>query len=50
MKKVINKKTKVVKELKTEVEVSMYLGTNEWELVKEDKEIKFNMPKTGNEK
>lgn len=35
--KVKNKNTGVVKTLKTEMEVSMYLSTNEWELVKEDK-------------
>ena len=40
MNKVINKKTGVVKELKNEVEVSLYLGTGEWELVSEKKEIK----------
>lgn len=37
MKKVINKKTKVIKELRTEDEVAMYLGTNEWEIYKEEK-------------
>lgn len=47
MKKVKNKKTGVIKEPKTEIEVSMYLATNEWELVKEEKEEKpsFNLPK-----
>lgn len=36
MKKVINKKTKVVKELRSEVDVAMYLATGEWELLKEE--------------
>lgn len=36
--KVINKKNdKIVKELKSEVEVSMYLATGEWELIPEKK-------------
>jgi hypothetical protein len=34
--KVKNIKTGVVKELKNEFEVSMYLSTNEWVLVKEE--------------
>lgn len=45
MKKIRNKKTKVVKVPKSEVELSMYLATNEWELVKEEKP-KFNVPKS----
>lgn len=35
MVKVINKKTKVVKELKKEFEASMYIGTGEWEIFDE---------------
>lgn len=35
--KVKNKKTGVIKELKSESEASMYLATNEWELVSEEK-------------
>ena len=51
MKKVINKETGIIKELKNEIEVSMYLATGEWELVKEVKEEekkskpKFNLDK-----
>lgn len=39
MAKVKNKKTKVVKDIEKEFEVSMYLATGEWELVdtKEEK-------------
>lgn len=45
--KVKNKKTGVVKTLKNELEVSMYLATGEWELVKEEKKSKskFEMDK-----
>lgn len=51
MTKIINKKTKVVKEPKSEIEVSMYLGTGEWELVKsEKKETKIPNFKTTNDK
>lgn len=39
MAKLINKTTKVIKEIEKEFEASMYLGTGEWELV-EEKEIK----------
>lgn len=35
MVKVINKNTKVIKELSSEELVSMYLATGEWELYKE---------------
>lgn len=35
MAKIINKKTKVVKEIQKEFEVSMYLGTGEWEVLEE---------------
>lgn len=38
--KVKNIKTGVIKELKNEIEVSMYLGTGEWKLVEEKKESK----------
>lgn len=38
MTKIINKETKVVKEIEKEFETSMYLGTGEWELYQE-KEI-----------
>ena len=37
MGKIKNKKTGVIKEIKKEVELGMYLATNEWELVKEEK-------------
>lgn len=37
MTKIKNKKTGVIKEPRTETEVSMYLATNEWELVPEEK-------------
>lgn len=40
MKQVKNIKTGVIKTLNNEVEVSMYLATNEWELVKEKKSFK----------
>lgn len=40
MKQVRNKITGVIKTLKTEIEVSMYLATNEWELVQEKKTFK----------
>lgn len=39
MAKLINKNTKVIKEIEKEFEASMYLGTGEWELV-DDKESK----------
>ena len=47
MKKVRNKETGIIKELKTELEVSMYLATGEWELVEEEKKSKpkFNVEK-----
>ena len=38
--KVKNIKTGVVKELKNEIEISMYLGTGEWKLVEGKKESK----------
>lgn len=38
--KVKNTKTGVVKELKNQTEVAMYLGTGEWELVEKKKESK----------
>lgn len=38
--KVKNIKTGVVKELKTDLEVSMYLGTGDWKLFEEKKEVK----------
>lgn len=31
--KIKNKKTGIIKEPRTQVEVSMYLATNEWEIV-----------------
>ena len=34
--KVKNKKTGVVKELSSEAEVSMYISTGEWEILKEE--------------
>lgn len=40
MKKVKNIKTGVVKEMKNEVELSMYLATGEWKLYEEKKESK----------
>jgi hypothetical protein len=42
MAKIKNKKTGVVKDIEKEFEVSMYLGTGEWELVveKEAKPLK----------
>lgn len=43
--KVKNKKTGVIKTLKSESEVAMYIATNEWELVKEIKSSKFNTNK-----
>lgn len=45
MKTVKNKKTGVVKKLKTEIEVSMYLSTKEWELVEEKKDSKSSFSK-----
>ena len=36
MAKLINKETKVIKEIKKEFEASMYLGTGEWELLEEN--------------
>ena len=45
MKKVMNKKTKVVKEPRTEYELAMYLGTGEWEIASEKKETKFRVEK-----
>lgn len=46
MKRLRNKKTKVVKEIEKEFEAAMYLGTGEWEIVetKETKETKFSKP------
>lgn len=44
MVKVINKKTKVVKELKKEFEASMYIGTGEWEIYDETKEKSTKTP------
>lgn len=38
MTKIINKETKVVKEIEKEFETSMYLGTGEWELYQEKEE------------
>jgi len=38
--KVKNIKTGVVKEIKSETEVAMYLGTGEWKLLEEKKESK----------
>ena len=38
--KVKNINNGVVKELKSQIEVAMYLGTGQWELVKEKKESK----------
>lgn len=35
MVKLINKKTKVIKDIEKEFEASMYLGTGEWEIVDE---------------
>lgn len=43
--KVKNIKTGVIKILKSEAEVAMYIATNEWELVKEMKSSKFNTNK-----
>ena len=34
MTKVINKNTKVVKDIKNEIELSMYISTGEWEILK----------------
>lgn len=45
MVKLINKKTKVIKDIEKEFEASMYLGTGEWELVKETK-TEEKKPKT----
>lgn len=39
MAKIRNKQTKVVKDIAKEFEVSMYLGTGEWELVEEKETI-----------
>lgn len=47
--KVKNKKTGVIKTLKTESDVAMYLATNEWELVKEIKPSKFGSNKDKSE-
>lgn len=46
MKRLRNKKTKVVKEIEKEFEAAMYLGTGEWEIVeaKEIKEAKISKP------
>ena len=38
MAKIKNKNTRVVKDIEKEFEVSMYLGTGEWELVGEEKQ------------
>lgn len=35
MAKLINKKTKVIKEIEKEFEASMYLATGEWEIIDE---------------
>lgn len=54
MAKIKNKATKVVKEIEKEFEVSMYLGTGEWELVgeevKEEKPAKEPFIRTKEEK
>lgn len=46
MKRLRNKKTRVVKEIEKEFEAAMYLGTGEWEIVetRETKETKFSKP------
>lgn len=43
--KVKNIKTGVIKTLKSEIEVAMYIATGEWELVKEIKSSKFSANK-----
>lgn len=55
MAKIKNKATNVVKEIEKEFEVSMYLGTGEWELVgeevkKEEKPAKEPLIRTKEEK
>ena len=37
MAKIINKETKVIKDIQKEFEASMYLATGEWELLDEKK-------------
>jgi hypothetical protein len=52
MKQVKNKKTGVIKEPRTQVELSMYIATNEWELVEDQKKetkSNINIPKSNNE-
>ena len=44
MVKLINKKTKVIKEIAKEFEASMYLGTGEW-VIADKKEAKTEEPK-----
>lgn len=44
MAKLINKKTKVVKEIKKDFEASMYLATGEWEIVQDKEETKAKTP------
>lgn len=44
MAKIINKKTKVIKEIKKEFEVSMYLGTGEWEVLEEKEQKPVKTP------
>lgn len=46
MTKIINKKTKVIKEIEKEFETSMYLGTGEWELYQERAEKEEKITKT----
>lgn len=52
MRKVINNKTKVIKELSSEELVSMYIATNEWSIYKEEKQeptTKINIKKFSKE-
>lgn len=44
MAKVKNKKTGVIKNIEKEFEVSMYLGTGEWELVEEKRTNPLQTP------
>ena len=45
--KVKNKKTGVIKELSSEIEVSMYLATGEWEIAKPEIKKPTNSFKKG---
>lgn len=46
MAKIRNKKTKVVKDIQKEFEVSMYLATGEWELADEKEKSEEKVQKT----